>query len=98
MVILQFFVFSFKKPNLKIKKLIMFICLLESSSGTGETREDRVARSTREMQSKMPPPYDLYEVRERLRLMGHTSSMNIFLRQEIDRMQKVRSYSAFYAP
>ncbi|XP_039952580.1 dynein heavy chain 8, axonemal [Bactrocera tryoni] len=61
----------------------------ESSSGTGETREDRVARSTREMQSKMPQPYDLYEVRERLRLMGHTSSMNIFLRQEIDRMQKI---------
>lgn len=61
----------------------------ESSGGTGETREDRVARSTREMQSKMPAPYDLYEVRERLRLMGHTSSMNIFLRQEIDRMQRV---------
>lgn len=38
----------------------------------------------------MPLPYDLFEVKERLKMMGATSSMNIFLRQEIDRMQKVR--------
>ncbi|XP_037951167.1 dynein heavy chain 8, axonemal [Teleopsis dalmanni] len=61
----------------------------ESSAGTGETREDKVARSVKEMQSKMPMPYDLFEVKERLKMMGATSSMNIFLRQEIDRMQKI---------
>ncbi|XP_055849438.1 dynein axonemal heavy chain 8 [Episyrphus balteatus] len=61
----------------------------ESSAGSGETREDKVARATREMLSKMPMPYDLFEVKERLKAMGATSSMNIFLRQEIDRMQKI---------
>ncbi|KAL5281346.1 hypothetical protein ACFFRR_005004 [Megaselia abdita] len=61
----------------------------ESSGGSGETREDKVARQTKEMLSKSPPPYDLYEVKERLKLMGATGSMNIFLRQEIDRMQKI---------
>ncbi|KAI8124809.1 axonemal, Dynein heavy chain 8 [Lucilia cuprina] len=61
----------------------------ESSSGGGETREDKVARQAKEMQSKAPLPYDLFEVKERLRAMGALSSMNIFLRQEIDRMQKI---------
>lgn len=31
----------------------------------------------------------LFQVKERLIKMGHLNSMNIFLRQEIDRMQKV---------
>ena len=67
--------------------------LSESSSGGGETREDKVARQAKEMQSKAPTPYDLFEVKERLKAMGALSSMNIFLRQEIDRMQKVCVYS-----
>ena len=41
------------------------------------------------MLDKVPKPYDPYEVVERLREMGILSSMNIFLRQEIDRMQRV---------
>ena len=77
-----------------MRSSIKFI-LLESSSGGGETREDKVARQAKEMQSKAPPPYDLFEVKERLKAMGALSSMNIFLRQEIDRMQKVYLYS-FY--
>lgn len=44
------------------------------------------------MLSKAPVPYDLFEVKERLRAMGALNSMNIFLRQEIDRMQKVKVY------
>uniref|UniRef100_A0A1I8M6Y8 AAA+ ATPase domain-containing protein n=1 Tax=Musca domestica TaxID=7370 RepID=A0A1I8M6Y8_MUSDO len=68
---------------------IMSIQPKESSGGGGETREDKVARQVREMQSKAPMPYDLFEVKERLRAMGALSSMNIFLRQEIDRMQKI---------
>uniref|UniRef100_A0A1A9WR67 AAA+ ATPase domain-containing protein n=1 Tax=Glossina brevipalpis TaxID=37001 RepID=A0A1A9WR67_9MUSC len=61
----------------------------ESAGGGGETREDKVARMVKEMQSKAPPPYDLFEVKERLKAMGALSSMNIFLRQEIDRMQRI---------
>lgn len=41
------------------------------------------------MLTKVPPPYDPYAVRERLRIMGHQESMNIFLRQEIDRIQRI---------
>lgn len=68
-----------------------FFCAfkLESAGGGGETREDKVARMVKEMQSKAPMPYDLFEVKERLKFMGALSSMNIFLRQEIDRMQRV---------
>ncbi|XP_035785030.1 dynein heavy chain 8, axonemal-like [Anopheles albimanus] len=61
----------------------------ESSGGGGETREATVARLVRDMLTKVPPPYDPYAVRERLRIMGHQESMNIFLRQEIDRIQRI---------
>lgn len=68
---------------------IMSIQPKESGGGTGETREDVVTRQAKEMLSKLPKDYDPYEVKERLRIMGRLNSLNIFLRQEIDRMQKV---------
>lgn len=73
----------------------MFTLLyLESSSGSGgETREGAVTRITKDMLDKLPPPYDPYEVLEKLRVMGITSSMVIFLRQELDRMQKVIQFN-----
>uniref|UniRef100_A0A1B0C333 Dynein heavy chain C-terminal domain-containing protein n=1 Tax=Glossina palpalis gambiensis TaxID=67801 RepID=A0A1B0C333_9MUSC len=43
----------------------------------------------KEMQSKAPMPYDLFEVKERLKYIGALSSTNIFLREEIDRIQRV---------
>lgn len=61
----------------------------EASGGGGETREGAVARLTNDMLSKLPPNYDPFEVQERLKQMGQFNSMNIFLRQEIDRIQKV---------
>lgn len=61
----------------------------ESASGGGETREQSVQRQAKDMLSKLPKDYDPFEVKERLKIMGILSSMNIFLRQEIDRMQKV---------
>ncbi|XP_046868829.1 dynein axonemal heavy chain 8-like, partial [Drosophila willistoni] len=61
----------------------------ESSSGTGETREDRVAQQVREMLVKTPAPFDLFDVKQHLIAMGASSAMNIFLRQEINRMQKI---------
>ncbi|CAO2608635.1 Dynein axonemal heavy chain 8 [Lemmus lemmus] len=63
----------------------------ESGGGMGETREAIVYRLSEDMLSKLPPDYVPHEVKARLIKMGHLNSMNIFLRQEIDRMQKVIS-------
>ncbi|PKU47169.1 dynein heavy chain axonemal [Limosa lapponica baueri] len=61
----------------------------ESGAGAGETREAIVYRLAEDMLEKLPPDYIPHEVKARFIKMGHLNSMNIFLRQEIDRMQKV---------
>ncbi|KAK2844298.1 hypothetical protein Q5P01_010957 [Channa striata] len=61
----------------------------DSSSGGGETREAMVSRLADDMLEKLPADYIPFEVKERLQKMGTFQPMNIFLRQEIDRMQRV---------
>ena len=61
----------------------------ESGGGTGETRESVVYRIAQDMLDKLPPDYVPHEVKARLIKMDPHASLNIFLRQEIDRMQKV---------
>ncbi|XP_077975281.1 dynein axonemal heavy chain 8-like [Styela clava] len=61
----------------------------DSGGGSGETRESVVFRQAHDMLMKLPPDYVAHEVRARLVKMGVLNSLNIFLRQEIDRMQKV---------
>ena len=68
---------------------IMGIQPKDSSGGSGETREAMVYRISNDMLEKLPPDYIPHEVKARLQKMGALSSMNIFLRQEIDRMQRV---------
>jgi dynein heavy chain, axonemal len=59
----------------------------ESSGSGGETREAFVTRQVNEMLSRLPQPYDEFEVKERL--TKNISPMNIFLRQEINRIQRI---------
>ncbi|KFW96981.1 Dynein heavy chain 8, axonemal, partial [Phalacrocorax carbo] len=61
----------------------------ESGVGHGETREAIVYHLAEDMLEKLPPDYIPHEVKSHLIRMGQLNSMNIFLWQEIDQMQKV---------
>ncbi|XP_055492119.1 LOW QUALITY PROTEIN: dynein axonemal heavy chain 8-like [Leucoraja erinacea] len=61
----------------------------ESGGGGGETREATVYKLAESMLRKLPKNYVAHEVKAQLIKMGILNSINIFLRQEIDRMQKV---------
>ncbi|XP_071819604.1 dynein axonemal heavy chain 5-like isoform X1 [Apostichopus japonicus] len=61
----------------------------DSGGGGGETREAAVYRLADEMLEKLPADYISHEVKARLQKMGALMPLNIFLRQEIDRMQRV---------
>ncbi|XP_052714224.1 dynein axonemal heavy chain 5-like isoform X2 [Crassostrea angulata] len=62
-----------------------------SGGGSGETRESIVYRICDDMLEKLPNDYVPFEVKARLEKMGRLQPMNIFLKQEIDRMQRVIS-------
>ncbi|CRK87169.1 CLUMA_CG000977, isoform A [Clunio marinus] len=59
----------------------------ESSGSGGETRESVVTRQVEEMLTRIPQPYDEFEVKKSL--TKDITPMNIFLRQEIDRIQSI---------
>jgi dynein heavy chain len=61
----------------------------ESGGGGGESREQVVYKLAQDYLDKIPGDYIPHEVRDRLRKMGHLQPLNIFLKQEIDRMQRV---------
>lgn len=63
----------------------------DAGAGGGETREELVYRLAQEMLEKVPEDFIGHEVKARLQKYGAVQPMNIFLRQEIDRLQKVIS-------
>ncbi|CAL1673547.1 unnamed protein product [Lasius platythorax] len=54
-----------------------------------ESREVVVIRQAKEMLEKVPALYNMFQVKDRLRAMNYAAPMNIFLKQEIDRIQVV---------
>jgi len=72
-----------------ILQTIISIQPKDSAGGSGETRETVVYRQASEMLDKMPKDYIQHEVKARLQTMGILNSLNIFLKQEIQRMQRV---------
>lgn len=69
----------------------------DSGAGSGggskpavpETRESIVYRMCTDMLAKLPPPYVVFRVAEQIEALGSLKPMTIFLRQEVDRINKV---------
>lgn len=77
------------KMATSVLETVMSIQPKDSGGGSGETRESIVYKLAGDMLGKLPPNYIPHEVKERLRKYGHLQPLNIFLKQEIDRMQRV---------
>jgi len=61
----------------------------DAGAGAGESREVVVTRMCNEFLEKLPADFIQHEVKAKVKKMGGVTPMNIFLRQEIDRMQRV---------
>ncbi|XP_054622281.1 dynein axonemal heavy chain 8-like [Dunckerocampus dactyliophorus] len=80
-----------KNTSAEVLDTITNIQPKESGGGSGATRESIVYSMAEDMLDKLPPDYIPHEVKARLKKMGALNPMNIFLRQEVDRMQKIIS-------
>jgi len=89
-----------QKESLEMLTTIMETRPKDSGSGGGKSREEIVMDKVRELLSKLPPGYNEDEVRELIRKLkgpagisdkGMSVPLNIFLFQEIQRLQRVIS-------
>mmetsp|Transcript_2907 Transcript_2907/g.5212 ORF Transcript_2907/g.5212 Transcript_2907/m.5212 type:complete len:2119 (-) Transcript_2907:878-7234(-) len=59
-----------------------------SNTGSGLTREEQVLKIAEDLLSKTPPDFNKEDVKEKLKRQGGAKPLNIFLGQEIDRLQR----------
>ncbi|TPX43177.1 hypothetical protein SeLEV6574_g05202 [Synchytrium endobioticum] len=79
------------KESQRMLDTILSIQPKDSNTGSGETREDAVKRLANDLLSKLPEDFDKNKTRVALVKQGAMKPLNIFLGQEIDRMQIVIS-------
>lgn len=77
------------KTSQKMLDTVLSIQPKDSSSGGGETREEAVKRLADDLLSKLPDSYDRNKVKAALQKQGALKPVNIFLGQEVDRIQSV---------
>jgi dynein heavy chain len=75
----------------EILSTIVSIQPKDSGGGGGETRESVVYKLCDDMLEKLPEDYVPHEVKAALQKADALQPLNIFLKQEVDRMQKVIS-------
>ncbi|KAJ3097005.1 Dynein heavy chain 5, axonemal [Phlyctochytrium planicorne] len=79
------------KDSQRMLDTIMSIQPKDSNTGGGETREDTVKRMANDLLSKLPEDFDKNKAKAAIQKQGGMKPLNIFLGQEIDRMQIVIS-------
>ena len=79
------------KESQKMLDTVMSIQPKDSNSGSGETREDAVKRMANDLLSKIPESFDKNRTKMAIQKQGGPRPLNIFLGQEVDRMQAVIS-------
>lgn len=57
--------------------------------GGGESREDKVDRFCQDRLEKVPPMFDVWETKDRLKKLGEREPLTVHLKQEIDRLNVV---------
>ncbi|KAI9220476.1 dynein heavy chain and region D6 of dynein motor-domain-containing protein [Blastocladiella britannica] len=77
------------KQSQAMLETILSIQPKDSGGGSGETREDAVKRIANDLLSRLPDDFDKNRVKECLKKQGGPKPLNIFLGQEVDRMQIV---------
>jgi dynein heavy chain len=77
------------KISQNMLETIMSIQPKDSNAGGGETREEAVKRIANDLLGKLPESFDKNKTKSMIQKQGGMKPLNIFLGQEIDRMQSV---------
>eukprot|EP00744_Colponema_vietnamica_P002637 GILI01004106.1.p1 GENE.GILI01004106.1~~GILI01004106.1.p1 ORF type:complete len:1989 (+),score=654.53 GILI01004106.1:157-5967(+) len=78
-----------QNESAKVLSVILSIQPKDGGGAGGETREDAVLRIVEDLLSKLPKDFDKNVVASQIKNQGGFLPLNIFLKQEIDRMQVV---------